>query len=78
MYGSDTHFRCDETRHIDTATILLLLLSSAQMFHFVTRVHKNNRGGKSIHIMYLSRSTDTCVNKDSGKSTSTDSTPVLK
>ena len=36
------------------------------------------RGGKTTHILYLSKSTDTCVRKDPGKSRSTDSTPLLK
>ena len=36
------------------------------------------RGGKSTHILYLSKSTTTCVKKYSRKSRSTDSTPLLK
>ncbi len=30
------------------------------------------RGGKSTHILYFSRSTDTCVKTDSGKGRGTD------
>lgn len=36
------------------------------------------RGVKSTHILCLSRSTDTCVKKDFGKSKSTDWNPLLK
>ncbi len=37
-----------------------------------------SRGGKSIHILYFSRSLDICTKRESGKGTSSDSTTLLE
>ncbi len=55
----------------------LYLVLKTQAVDGINLVFSLDRGGKSTHIFYLSRNTDTCLKKDSGKSRSADSTCVL-